>query len=901
MKKHTTIRIFLIAAVLAVAAALTVCLASCSDPADTSVVSTDADSGTTTSAPDEPATDAPATSPAETTAPESVTTAPDDPDDDIIIPDSGKWSNSIAQAKSLENLVYTQYLDEARERWLMKNQNMSLVYDRRDLHAFEYISNPDGVPYVSNTGYTYIVNGDGKLMTSTYSKAQTMTNTYEMGYYYYQTHVQGERFGSKSTTGDLYAMKQDRTLHLYSNKFNLEQHLVAADDALGLSGYGQYFDIDMERVNALVVKDAAGLHETIEGVDWNTAEYVAFDIENAGIFGYILVPYENEGKLTVTVTDGMYRVDQSFTYDATVAIPKQTHIYFGCRIYTDATHSFDAFLHEAKVERHPLSNDHIVILSDTPDSYTIGYDALRGSYSVFVDGQGLENSWCQYFASHIKVFNDEYDRQIFLTTYNGIGTIENAVVLDEDGQVLPISPEVCKNFSGDGGFDAVYDPGDPGFSYAYIPLTMSAGESFEFTMINLSDMWGSFKLKQLSSIGFWAPYYHLSLGVIETNCITPDGCLGKDYWFLPDYRALTGYTWGGGFQCDSIGKHFLMMYEDENGTMAAIEKNNEDIDSSGPIYADITYSYTTGDGRADISYRHVELPQEDENRTYYTMRMDVNEAISFTDFRNDFSIYSFDGRFFHFGKSSYLDENNEIVHLEHKAQKPHDVGYTLGTEAPFMTAWSINWNNDNESENSTAPNHAFIIKDWDIVIGGEQYTGNFYVRDHSPSGTISYGKLSLDLGEVTLQPGDHIYVNIILLPWGGNFSEDISNVLNVREDSVFNPYKLTATTGTVIRDTYVPKIMAQDGTAEFTITGGDNIAAIRVYGLSSYRRPTIQEKINGEWVDYDTTGSDYPKYVCENDGYFVYYEGDGTYSAAFAVDMTDAGTEGRTFRVIEAE
>lgn len=80
--------------------------------------------------------------------------------------------------------------------------------------------------------------------------------------------------------------------------------------------------------------------------------------------------------------------------------------------------------------------------------------------------------------------------------------------------------------------------------------------------------------------------------------------------------------------------------------------------------------------------------------------------------------------------------------------------------------------------------------------------------------------------------------------------------------------------------------------AEFTITGGNNNAAIRVYGLSDYAKPTIEEYVNGEWVVYDTTYHAY-------DGYMVYNDGDGTYSVAFCVDMTDAGEAGRTFRVMD--
>ena len=48
--------------------------------------------------------------------------------------------------------------------------------------------------------------------------------------------------------------------------------------------------------------------------------------------------------------------------------------------------------------------------------------------------------------------------------------------------------------------------------------------------------------------------------------------------------------------------------------------------------------------------------------------------------------------------------------------------------------------------------------------------------------------------------------------------------------------------------------------------------------------------MNGAWVAYDTA-SEKNKY----DGYMVHYDGDGTYSFSFVVDMS--GDVTRTFRV----
>ena len=46
--------------------------------------------------------------------------------------------------------------------------------------------------------------------------------------------------------------------------------------------------------------------------------------------------------------------------------------------------------------------------------------------------------------------------------------------------------------------------------------------------------------------------------------------------------------------------------------------------------------------------------------------------------------------------------------------------------------------------------------------------------------------------------------------------------------------------------------------------------------------------MNGEWVVYNTASKN------GYDGYMVYYDGDGTYSFSFIVDMSNCA---RTFRV----
>ncbi len=801
----------------------------------------------------------------------------------------GEWAENIAYANQVKNGVSTHFLDIRRVTWRLSNQNVVLTYEMKKENCFTSITNANGIPYVLNTGDVYLQKEDGSRVYTSNSRVAGRTNTYQLGYYYYNAHILDQGFGLKNEATGLHHFSVDRTFHLYSDKLNLVQHLTTTGgEATGLAGYGQLYEIDATRVQKLVVKDKNGTHDTPDAVDWDSCEYVGFDIERAGIMGFILLPYEeNEGKLTVTLKDGVYTVEQHIENEPDAVYPIHSHMYFGMRLYTDTSHDFASFLHEAECERHPL--DSLSITKRMDGAAYVGYDALRGAYRFDVNGGDFNNNYYnspnQYFTVNAAVEADSLDRRIYVYTHTGAGCLESAVILDENQTLIPIPLEVGKNFTGENE-DSMYLPGDVSYGEVFFPLSLKAGESKHFTILNLYQNWGRYPLKQLSSIQFVAPYYHLSTGVSETNCIAPSFVYGKDNWLLPDFRAMSAPLWTSQPQHTSIGQLFVVRYDTADKVTGNLENYHDDIDSYGPVYADVEMNYLSYDERIHVSYRHVELPQTDENRTYYSLRINVLEDVPFEDFKSDFSLFCFNGRHPKFNKLGYLDENNEhqVLDLQIATAAKYDRFFKLGDEYPFFDYY--------EPLAADAVNFALIVKDSHIVIGGQEYTGGFLMRDCF-DGSLNFGDLTLDLGKVTLKAGDCICVDYILLPWGYVDSTDDQNVLNVRNDSCIHPYTITAEVGTVLEDVYVPKVRVNgDQTATFTLTGGDNNGVVRVYGLESYGRPVIEELVNGAWEPYtDSTNRDF-------DGYAVYADEDGTYSISFVVSMTDAPEAGRTFRVI---
>ena len=677
------------------------------------------------------------------------------------------------------------------------------------------------------------------------------------------------------------AIGVDRVLYTYPDKLHSAMHLVTTDTVEGMTAYGMVTSLDKSRVKSLLVIDGKGEHTSLENVDWNTAVAVAFDIDRAGVFGYILTLDDSAGNFVVTEKDGMYIIDQKAV--AKTSYKELEDIYLSQRLYNDTTHDFDGFRNAVREERNPLT---LTVTSTEFGAVSLGYDALRGAYRMDLDGPtNFSESFYKtpdlHYRVDAEIVGDDFNRNIYLYTHTIAQTIECAVLLDNQNHVLPYMMQVCKNFQGENE-EPIYDYGDSAYGEVFFPLVVNESEKLAFSVLNLYQNWGVFSLKQISSIQFQAPYYHLSTGATETNCIAPFYVTGKDRWTLPDFRAMSAPMWSTQPQHTSAGRLYFLEYTDAEGNTYASESTVDEIVSHGPVYADIWMDYLSDDGRIEISYRHLEMPQMDENRTYYEIHMKILEDITFENFKEDFTIFAMDGRSVTYERFAYLDENNQPV-IGKASSEFKESFIKLGNQSPFIS-YSYSPSSDNYV------NMALIIKDSTIIIGGETYTGGFLASDVR-DGKLNRARLTLNLDQVTLKAGDEININLILLPWGSQYtpSERINSVLSVRDDTCLNPIKTDVKVGSLLADPYMPQIQADKQNAEFTLSGSYSNIAVRVYGFNDYAKPLIEEYVNGAWVTYETASSN------GYDGYMVYYDGDGTYSFSFVVDMSEE--EPRTFRV----
>ncbi|MBQ8409519.1 MAG: hypothetical protein IJY39_11730 [Clostridia bacterium] len=724
----------------------------------------------------------------------------------------------------------------------------------------------------------------------------------------------------------------NRSFFVYSDKMHHYLQVATGDVATtDIDSIGLETKISADTVAKLIVKDKNGTHTTLDGVDFASVEYVGFDIKDAGIFGYILPADNSGGTLTVTLADGVYTVIQSRApengtiepsgiYDdekkrIIASVPLNGNDFFmGQRIYTDSNHGFDTFLLEAELERHPLTAENFIVdTQNSTDASFAGYDALRGIYTFKVAGDGFNGPYYRYPNKHYNikftVKGDNNDRSLYIMAASETGCLESAALLDDNNMMIPIPIEVGKNFSESSGERNRWNIDDKKYGEAIIPMLIKAGSEDSYNFINLYQNWGQYPLKQVSWIQFYAPYYHLSTGVTETNCIVPYySCKNaRGLNTLPDHRTMSAPFWSDQPQHNSCGSHKWLVYTDANGVYSASENARNTIDSYGPTYADVTMDYISDDGNIKVTYTHTEFPQTDENRAYYEMKYEVLGDVSFTDFSRDFHFYrvSSNDPTGVYQNVGYLNENNQSV-IVNAAVDSESNKYVLGNECPYFSYFNMKgWTSTSQQGYA---NLSFLVYNSEFVIGGQKATPNFAIVNDKSS-----VRISLDLGEVTLKEGDSFVINAIVLPWGSQesvydskeFAGD-QNVRDVREDTLLNPLTPKAVENCEVLDSvFVPKLKTTNGkNATFTLTGGENNVAVRIYGFDKVTVPVIEELVDGKWVEYKVSSA-YAPDIQGNahyyDGYCVHYDGDGTFSYSFIVTMDNKDADGRTFRIAAEE
>ena len=700
--------------------------------------------------------------------------------------------------------------------------------------------------------------------------------------------------GSKNTDFAL-----EHTLHTYSDKVNSDVRLLFSKASSAYSSFGYEYRIPVSTVDALVFEDAAGVKTDAAAFSGNKIYYIGFSIRGAGMLGFVGCS-DGASFASLAVENSCYVL--KFYVNIAGSHANASSVNFGHRIYTSAGKDFEGLANASYEERNPLAVTVSQINTYSNLAYS-GYDPASGAYVFTVNSTGFNEAYYYrpnaYYGGTITFKSNGARRNVYVRIESTSGQLEGGILLDENMVVMPIAPEICKNFDGEKE-EKFYDPNDTAYGNTYYPMAVPAEGDFTHTVLNLYQNWGIFAQKQLSSIQFHIGYYHLSTGVTESNCIAPYFVYNRDGWTLPDFRGASGNMWAGQPQFDSVGRVRFMTHINP-ATSSDVTRNEYTgalIRASGPSYADIDYSYTYGDsnGATKMTYtlRHVEFPQNDENRTYYTLDAVVTE--DFTVSRDDFALFGFDGRFALLRNIAYKNSGGTVSTVTKSNSASNNfTTYTLAKNTPFVTLY--NYTQPTSSGESMA-NFAFIVKNYSFVIGGQQADDALCLKERvlrtGSWGNYKYLNLTeigIDRSSISFKAGDTLHMEFVLLPYGVPNQTHYNNVTYVIEDTVNNPWRIaSAEKGTVVEDEWLAIVKADGDEAIFTVTGSRNANAVRVDGFSRLVRPVIEEYVDGQWVTYDTT-------VFSFDGYDSHYDAEtDTFGYSFIVNMSSP-TAQRTFRV----
>ena len=773
--------------------------------------------------------------------------------------------DTVEYAYEMKNTVQGVFADSQRNSFRLSNSNAVFTHGLRNKHTAT-LEDTEGNCYIADSFKTFYTEKNGlRHYFEDKLSVNGRVNVIRLGEYYYDCHIRD--FSSDT-------FKVDKNYHVYGDRIYSQYSLYSEKDTSSFVSFGTEIAIPKSEVSDYTVDKENG--------------FAAFAIKNVGVVGFIIPSNGSTEDFFVDEFAGKYIFTQTancgdgklIAYNSEeITESNPPYITFGSRIYTDKTDNFDGIRAAAYEERNPLED--IAVGDNNAECRYLGYDALRGAYTFTCKGTDFNIYYTDpgfQFNMPVTIKGDSVDRKINIRFFGQNGCLEAAAVLDDSNNLAPVDVEVCKNFCGDGG-EGFYSVRDYQYGDSFIPFSVKKNSENRFTMLHLYNGWGKNQLKQLSSIEFHVSYYHLSTGTTESNCIAPYSVSNgdSDGWLLPDFRTRSGNVWTGQPQYNSVG---ILKFMVDSGKYA--EYSGGRIDSCGQCFSDITNCYTDLSGRYTYSLRHVEFPSNDENRTFYRIELKFNEDTDFDNFRKNFSLFSFNGRFVAFNKLGYLNSDNKTVSTN-AVTGGKDVYYTLGTEKPYYSFYDVTEKTDFQIDNCFGCNFSFIIRDSEIICGGTKSDVKYAVRLNGTEESTQ-GDLTLDTEKISFKKGDSISMNVILLPNGVGREKEDTHALSVRDEEDLT---VRATTGKATGDSIVPSVAAQDNKAEFTVTGGKNLTAVRVDNITTCAKPTIYVNDGVEWKELDNSLHGY-------DGYSVTTSPDGTYSVSFVYDSDGTPI---TFRV----
>lgn len=495
--------------------------------------------------------------------------------------------------------------------------------------------------------------------------------------------------------------------------------------------------------------------------------------------------------------------------------------------------------------------------------YRISTDALRGAFA-FDPAHKIPN---RRISTPVQFAGDDQTRDIVVICSTGLGNLEAGVIADRFGFPLPVTAFVTKNFQGEN-----EETDDDAFGDIVFPLRIKPNENRTIQILALFQSWGDHLLKQVSSIRFFNIYWHLSSGLSETTCFTHAQMkMRGTYVAIPDFRPYSGPFIMGQPQHECYAWPGLLQYKTEDGDVHLTYDRTE-FRSVAPNLAQFTMYFHTTDRTATAKVEVIEVPQNDEARTFLRLRYEWSKPVTIKgDAREAFAWFNV------FEKNLpkrliWLDasEGEKIIDLV-PADQPVLLARPLSGEGAFAGV----------HEQKDAYSSMVLVQRLAGKLGGTPITQPHLSARFDPAGGSYWFAASQE--KLVMQPGDFVEADLMLMP----HAEATSPLYKPRRERRFwfdRPPTVTHTArGKKLHD-FPATVRALDDAAVFSVQGGLDTVPIVVEGFTRSGIPMLWR--GGVWQDQQVHGGD---------GYQVDADREGTFRFTFVYPIR--GTEKHDFTV----
>jgi len=501
------------------------------------------------------------------------------------------------------------------------------------------------------------------------------------------------------------------------------------------------------------------------------------------------------------------------------------------------------------------------------NGHWLGWDPAAGLYRVSSSMDPRAYSFSSAFdvpnrRMEIEIaIRSKRPRNLMLQSRSNSGILPATVLTDSNGFMLPTPVQSCKNFGGER-----EEPDDSPYGDAYFPVSVRGDREEHFRIVHLFQRWGDHMLKQVTSIRFFHIYWHLSTGISESTCFTiPHFQLNGVYVRIPDYRPYSGPFWVGQPQHSCLTWPGLLQYRAGNVPVRLMYDETR-FYSISPNLARFTMFFHTSDGAASARVEVMEIPQNDELRTFLRIRYEWARAVRIDD-----------------------DARLQFRWLNINDKRTPELLLWTDSDGKFHTRAVRADGNPMLVGVPVAPQ--FAVAGSHKIPGGahEQYSSFVLVRGfrarlggrdiEQPHISAEYGKrngnywFAAPSRTLAIEPGDFIEADLMLMPSGDPTEPLLKPARERTRFGIEGPTVEKIEIGRKIAD-FPATIAAEDDVARCTLSGGHNALPLIVTGLSAPGVALLWE--NGMWMDPQSHGGD---------GIQVNPDGNGRYRWTFIIPL----------------